>query len=102
MSEEADGFDATEAAERQEPARVREAAKACLAAHAGTFAWVLEAIAMRRTEASVADWALVVQALLDPGVDGGVEGADTLAEACLDHAWEKAPGDPELRRLRAA
>lgn len=88
------------AAERQDPAVVREAARACLAAGAPLFALAMMAIAVRRSGATAADWALIVRALLAPEAADRLEGADALAELCLRSARAGSPGDPEIERLR--
>jgi hypothetical protein len=86
---------------RQDPAAVRDAARACLTEHASIFALALTAIAVRRSGATAEDWALVARALLDPDPEDRVEGAGALVDRCLQRAVTDAPGHPEIKRLRA-
>lgn len=79
---------------------MREAARVCLAEGAPLFALAMMAIAVRRSGATAADWALLVRALLAPEPADRLADADALAEACLRAARADSPGDPEIERLR--
>ncbi|MFT3764599.1 MAG: hypothetical protein QM820_03640 [Minicystis sp.] len=80
---------------------MREAARQCLAARAPLFTVALAAIAVRRSGATVEDWALVARALLDLDGEGHLEGAAAIAERCLARARADAPDDAEIKRLGA-